>query len=161
MSKELSSISEFYRMLLQEACHKEFPKQKTASNTMAFVVDKRHHNDKSSYMPSSTGTKKPSYFCDNCKIPGHSIDRCFKLHGYPNKNKGKKFSGSVLDDNIQEKTLVRILVSLMNNFLIYFPFLTNNIQSKTLTLTTIVMYSVPQLLQVCLFLFQVEMPHNR
>lgn len=26
---------------------------------------------------------KPNYFCNHCKIPGHSMERCFKLHGYP------------------------------------------------------------------------------
>lgn len=29
--------------------------------------------------------KKPgsNYFCTNCKVSGHSIDRCFKIHGFP------------------------------------------------------------------------------
>lgn len=30
-------------------------------------------------------SKKPgaNYFCTHCKVQGHSVDRCFKLHGYP------------------------------------------------------------------------------
>lgn len=29
--------------------------------------------------------KKPGaqYFCSYCQIPGHSLERCFKVHGYP------------------------------------------------------------------------------
>lgn len=23
------------------------------------------------------------YFCEHCKVPGHSVERCFKIHGYP------------------------------------------------------------------------------
>ncbi|XP_056697496.1 uncharacterized protein [Spinacia oleracea] len=31
-----------------------------------------------------TGHKKPSsYFCDHCKVNGHSTERCFGLHGFP------------------------------------------------------------------------------
>ena len=72
---------------------------------MAFAVDRRRPSVKSSYMPYSTRNKKPSYFCDNCKILGHSIDRCFKLHGYPNKNKGKKIVGTVLHANISDNNV--------------------------------------------------------
>lgn len=31
--------------------------------------------------------KKSKYFCDVCKIWGHSIERCFKVHGSPNGQK--------------------------------------------------------------------------
>lgn len=30
--------------------------------------------------------RRSMYYCDNCKIPGHSIERCFKIHGYPPRN---------------------------------------------------------------------------
>lgn len=34
--------------------------------------------------------KENVYFCTHCKINGHSVDRCFKLHGYPPNFKGPK-----------------------------------------------------------------------
>ncbi|KAL2901313.1 Retrovirus-related Pol polyprotein from transposon RE2 [Bienertia sinuspersici] len=42
------------------------------------------------------GNKRPvsSYFCNYCKVPGHSISRCFKLHGYPPRFKGFKNKGA-------------------------------------------------------------------
>lgn len=38
------------------------------------------------YSDKNFPDKKP-YFCDHCKIPGHSTQRCFKLHGYPPKHR--------------------------------------------------------------------------
>lgn len=38
------------------------------------------------------------YFCSHCKIVGHSVERCFKLHGYPPGFKHKKFVGRVQDE---------------------------------------------------------------
>jgi hypothetical protein len=62
----------------------------------AFVADKRKFHDKSykNSSHSSNGGKRNSYFCEHCKIYGHSIERCFKIHGYPNYTKSlpnKKF----------------------------------------------------------------------
>lgn len=38
------------------------------------------------YSDKNFPDKKP-YFCDHCKILGHSTQRCFKLHGYPPKHR--------------------------------------------------------------------------
>ncbi|KAL8139482.1 hypothetical protein V2J09_005503 [Rumex salicifolius] len=48
----------------------------------------------------SGSDRKSLYFCDHCKTQGHTIDRCFKLHGYPPQRNDKpqgsgSFSGSV------------------------------------------------------------------
>ncbi|KAL2901170.1 Outer capsid protein VP4 [Bienertia sinuspersici] len=34
---------------------------------------------------SSSSSKRAStnYFCTHCQIPGHSYERCFKVHGFP------------------------------------------------------------------------------
>ncbi|OIT36487.1 hypothetical protein A4A49_60451, partial [Nicotiana attenuata] len=37
-------------------------------------------------------------FCDYCKRPGHTKDKCYKLHGFPQSsrfNKGKRVAGNV------------------------------------------------------------------
>ncbi|KAL2903587.1 Retrovirus-related Pol polyprotein from transposon RE1, partial [Bienertia sinuspersici] len=51
----------------------------------------------------NTGSKRPAstYFCNHCKIPGHSIDKCFKLHGYPPNFKGfkEKRANAAIGDN--------------------------------------------------------------
>ena len=55
---------------------------------MAFVVDrKKYYNRNQEFNTqdrSISGTKSTApYFCDHCKIPGHSVERCFKLYSYP------------------------------------------------------------------------------
>lgn len=84
MNKELPDITEAYRMLLQEEYHKGIHKTITAIEPMAFDSDR--WNSSQARRNSNNG-KKPSYFCDHCKIAGHSINRCFKIRGYPNQNK--------------------------------------------------------------------------
>ncbi|XP_074341021.1 uncharacterized protein LOC141678576 [Apium graveolens] len=47
------------------------------------------------FRPQSFMSKQPSkpganYFCTHCKVQGHSIDRCFQVHGFPPGFKGFK-----------------------------------------------------------------------
>lgn len=84
MSKDLPDVSEVYRMLLQEESHKELNKHHTPVEPMTFATYKwkpSHHTK-----PNHNG-RRPSYFCDHCKIAGYNISRFFKLHGYPNNGK--------------------------------------------------------------------------
>ncbi|XP_074352988.1 uncharacterized protein LOC141692148 [Apium graveolens] len=49
--------------------------------------------------------RKNNYFCDHCKIPGHSKERCFKLNGYPpgfKPNQQRKFAGCATVDATDE-----------------------------------------------------------
>ena len=80
MHKDLPDVAEVYRMLSQEESHKDL------SKPMAFASDKW----KSSLNNKNTNNgKKLSYFCDHCKVSGHSFYRCFKIHSYPNKNQNQ------------------------------------------------------------------------
>ncbi|KAL2897018.1 putative HTH-type transcriptional regulator YdeC [Bienertia sinuspersici] len=50
--------------------------------------------------PTTSGTKRPGskYYCTHCQIPGHSYDRCFKVHGFAPGFKGfqeKRFAAVV------------------------------------------------------------------
>lgn len=62
--------------------------------------------------PKKVGNKPGShYYCTHCKVPGHSIDKCFKIHGYPphfKENKDKKiaeaFTQTSSDDNQEPDT---------------------------------------------------------
>ncbi|CAO2816266.1 unnamed protein product [Amaranthus hypochondriacus] len=100
MHKDLPDVTEVYRMLLQEECHKGLNKTPPSIEPMALATDK-WRNSLSKRSPNTT--KKPNYFCDNCKIPGHSIDRCFKIHGYPPKPKstqGRKYAAFTTTDDL-------------------------------------------------------------
>ncbi|CAO2832540.1 unnamed protein product [Amaranthus hypochondriacus] len=92
MMNELPSASLIYRLLQQEERHKEVSKLAvTPTDSMAFAVDRKKYYSRSSdshHDRSMSGTKRTApYFCDHCKIPGHSIERCFKIHGYPTNNR--------------------------------------------------------------------------
>lgn len=116
MLPELPNVSTAYRMLQQEQRHKEISKMSVVHNeSMAFAVNKRTYYDKHSthnkhHKTASAGSyAKPSYgsefkrsspfFCDHCKLTGHSIDRCFKLHGYPPGFKHKRFANCVQQED--------------------------------------------------------------
>ncbi|CAO2824658.1 unnamed protein product [Amaranthus hypochondriacus] len=63
---------------------------------------KHHSPDHTPFSKSKTGigSKRGStYYCDHCKIPGHSIERCFKHNGYPPGFKHKRFAGCAQDDD--------------------------------------------------------------
>ena len=100
---------------------------------MAFVLDRkpnyhRHYSssNKLTERADVSGTKRPlRYFCDHCKISGHSIKRCFKIHRYPNSIKFRKLVAvlvhSTADDNISyventglTTTQFNILIFLLN-----------------------------------------------
>ena len=103
MSKDLPDVSDVYCMLLQEESHKDFNKNDTTLEPMTLAADKwktSHH-----IKPNHNG-RRP-YFCDHCKIAGHSISRCFKLHGYPNKGKPnptKKYAALAQNEECTENS---------------------------------------------------------
>src|SRR5688572_24672183 len=104
MNKDLPSVSEVYRMLLQEESHKEVSKSIVTLETMAFNVDRRKSYDRLSH---KNQIKKPNFYCQHFKMVGHTIERCFKIHGYPNNNKGpttKKYAAMAHnEDNLNGK----------------------------------------------------------
>jgi len=45
-----------------------------------------------------TTTSRRQFFCDHCKMTGHTVQRCYKIHGYPpghKLHKGKRLAASV------------------------------------------------------------------
>lgn len=43
--------------------------------------------DKRGAGSTSSGVKRPNYYCSHCKMSGHSLERCWKGHGYPPRYK--------------------------------------------------------------------------
>ena len=122
MLQPLPPLNQVYRMCLQEENQKAVTKAATATQleAMAFAVDKRRFTDHNKYGRNTystntyntnaaankmIGAKRNSiWFCDHCKISGHSIERCYKLHGYPNTwNRDKKSAN--LCHNIDESDI--------------------------------------------------------
>ena len=97
----IAGVSQVYRILQQEETHKQLSKQYNSgpAEPSAFFSSKRdfHNNIESSsskafskYNKNHNNGIKRTFFCDHCKNTGHTINKCYKLYGYPNQNKGKK-----------------------------------------------------------------------
>lgn len=91
-----------------------------SSDARAFAADHRRpyrppFNQSSTYNQAGSsrttfynrrsGRSGSGYYCDHCKIPGHTMERCWKIHGYPphfqqnNKDKGKRVAAAVAHDD--------------------------------------------------------------
>ncbi|XP_074351886.1 uncharacterized protein LOC141691039 [Apium graveolens] len=102
----MPNVSQAYRLFVQEERHKEISNLSTQTEAMAFYSDRRRIGDqkfinngytnrnRSNHVTRPYGTfndmknhfgmkAKPYYFCSHCKIPSHSYERCFKVHGFP------------------------------------------------------------------------------
>ena len=60
-------------------------------------------NDSHSYSGSQLARNpvRKQFFCEHCKLTGHTIQKCYKLHGYPPGHrlyKGKRMAASVTQD---------------------------------------------------------------
>ncbi|XP_056683502.1 uncharacterized protein [Spinacia oleracea] len=127
MMQPLPTLTLAYRMLLQEQKHKQISEQSTANETFAFAADRRRlydnkptknfnqigfqsQNNKVGYQGDRNGGKQMVGYkrnfnnlnCEHCKKSGHTIERCYKLHGYPADftfNNQRRFANFVQGDN--------------------------------------------------------------
>lgn len=92
-------------MLLQEECHKIINKTAATIEPMAFAKKWKGSNN----MRQTTIGRKPYYYYGHCKIAGHSINRCFKIQCYPNKNKthqGKKYVALANNEDCKDENTI-------------------------------------------------------
>jgi len=59
-----------------------------AFNIFCLKTEGKFEINRGGQLDKSEG-RKSSLFCDYCKRLGHSIDKCYKIHGYPQKYKFK------------------------------------------------------------------------
>ena len=130
MTQPLPKVSQAYRIFAQEERHRELTQQSVNKESLAFVVD-RNNRFKPPYQSYSSGTKPPVagnkrpgsyYYCAHCKVPGHSLERCFKLNGYPPgyKPKEKRFAATIqfnYEDSTTDSKLNTIYVDQYNHLL--------------------------------------------
>lgn len=90
MYEPLPSISKVYALVLQEESHKcnghgnSFSSQ---PDSVAMYANSKSNSGNSNWK----GNKKERPLCTHCNMLGHTMDKCYKLHGYPpgHKHKGK------------------------------------------------------------------------
>ncbi|CAO2832491.1 unnamed protein product [Amaranthus hypochondriacus] len=118
MMKDMPTAAEVISILTQEQTHQEFSKGTITDYQEAEVVcrtEKTKYLDSNKYKPKTDfKNKKPNtqLFCDPCKIQGHTIDKFWKIHGYPSNFKPNSWkrndavmsraNNTSLETNVQE-----------------------------------------------------------
>ncbi|XP_075101642.1 uncharacterized protein LOC107776883 [Nicotiana tabacum] len=117
MMNPLPSIAQAFSILIQEEKQREdkpHNQQLVIESTSLNANGPGNNNFRTNYnqhMNSSGNNSygrghmgnRPSPFCDFCKRPRHTKDKCYKLHGYPqnlkynNGNRGNKLAANVFD----------------------------------------------------------------
>ena len=77
----LPPINKVFSLITQEERQRKIGSQSTdPSATMAFATP---HESSSSTPRAPKGQKSGRPYCTHCQYPGHTIEKCYKLHGYP------------------------------------------------------------------------------
>ena len=89
MMKPTLTAAEAYVILLQEQFHQEISKNVITDNqdSIACRIEKKKYYDGRNKEKGEYHGKRQTFFCEHCKVTGHTQDRCWKLHGYPSKVK--------------------------------------------------------------------------
>ncbi|KNA10004.1 hypothetical protein SOVF_148360, partial [Spinacia oleracea] len=108
MMNPLPSIATAYRLLVQDEKQQRMSEDQEVKPMVFAVADDRRNNNYNNnkvYQPKiiqGPGNNKfavsnkrtgNSFFCNHCNMAGHSMERCWKLHGYPPGHRGKRFAG--------------------------------------------------------------------
>ena len=80
------SLSQVYSLLIQEE------RQRQVRSSAQFQGEGASFNVNTNNLNQVTGQRRQDgrrnqLFCTNCKKSGHTIEKCYKLHGYPNSGK--------------------------------------------------------------------------
>ncbi|XP_017229026.1 uncharacterized protein LOC108204208 [Daucus carota subsp. sativus] len=99
MQQPLPPIANAFKLFSQEERHQEIAQLSSNTESLAFLADNKKTLDHSQQSansaysgtkPNSVAKRNSKYYCTHCKIAGHSIERCFKINGYPPGFKGFK-----------------------------------------------------------------------
>jgi len=108
MMKPLPSLGQTYSLLIQEERQRQV---KTAGNFLSESASSFNAGtQRISYQPPHRkveGRKTSQYFCEHCKRPGHTMEKCFKLHGYPPKQQPYKPKGARYANNAWGEEVVQ------------------------------------------------------
>ena len=94
MMTPLPSLSQIYSLLVQEEGQRQvrgglqFPSESTSFNVNT-SANKGGNAVKGSASRRLDG-KRSNLFCEHCKRSGHIVDRCNKIHGYPDNTNSRQ-----------------------------------------------------------------------
>ena len=103
----LPPINKVFSLVTQEEHQRQVGSQSIlaidSTNSIAFAVS-HEWSPSLSYVPKgpnhTRGPKKERPFCTHCQYHGHTVEKCYKLHGYPPGFKQQKRTTNVSGNNI-------------------------------------------------------------
>lgn len=104
----LPTVNRAYYILQQQEKQRQMKEGMQAiPNAEAYAVHK-HGSKHVPLIKKDSKKAKSDKFCQHCKVKGHSIDQCFKIHGYPDWYKekyGAKLAAQVIASKCYADTL--------------------------------------------------------
>ncbi|XP_075663313.1 uncharacterized protein LOC142632877 [Castanea sativa] len=97
MLEPFPSMSRVYSLVLQKEFHKHIGHGAAGSSQSDTMTMYTNSKGKSNFNWNKGNGRKERPFCTHCNMQGHTIDKCYKLHGYPPgyKPKGKSDANQV------------------------------------------------------------------
>ncbi|XP_059309926.1 uncharacterized protein LOC132061067 [Lycium ferocissimum] len=106
LSSPLPTIGQAYSLVIQDEKQREIHATPTYPGESLSCMVNNHtprkfnenKNQKAVY-----DSKTNTVFCNYCKKPGHTIDKCYKIHGFPTDfkfTKAKRFQNGVQSNNV-------------------------------------------------------------
>lgn len=109
----IPSLNKIFSLIIQEERQRDIGTNNSTS-TLAFNVrGQSNDSNKPRYSSGNQGYKgrKDSVYCTHCNKPGHTHEKCYKLHGFPpgyrtqsrskNDNRANSISVNDIDTNLQ------------------------------------------------------------
>jgi len=96
MMNHFPSLSQIYSLLVQEERQRQVKTRgdfQTERSSFAAGVKSIPRN----FPAKKSEGRRNSLFCEHCKRNGHTVDKCYKLHGYPSNRqggRGRNFKGA-------------------------------------------------------------------
>ena len=85
MMNPFPSLSQVYSLLTQEERQRQVKSRADfQSEGTSFAAGINQNTAQRFSANRRTEGRRASLFCDHCKRSGHTVDKCYKLHGYPN-----------------------------------------------------------------------------
>jgi len=94
MMSPLPSLSQAYSLLVQEERQRQVKSDvESLAENASFSVGSDPVGGKTSSQKQKPELKKSTLHCEYYKRNGHTIEKCSKIHGYPNKPQGRGRGG--------------------------------------------------------------------
>lgn len=101
----LPSVNRVFSLLAQE--EKQKPISNDSQQTVAFLA-KANQNQQRKFANNNRNGNRERPFCSHCKLQVHTIDKCYKLHGYPPgykpKSKTNFHVAAIINENVNGKS---------------------------------------------------------